>query len=102
MSRFRLTELAEADLEKIVDHIVDDAGAARADTVLGEIVAAIHTLAEQPGIGHPRPDLSDDPLLFWPVHRFLIAYRPDTAPLQVVRIVHGSRGLADLRRELNE
>jgi toxin ParE1/3/4 len=44
-------------------------------------------------------DLASEPLRFWPVYSYLIIYRPELRPLQVVRILHGSR---DVRRILEE
>ena len=33
---------------------------------------------------------------FWPVRSYLIVYRPDTTPVQVVRFWHGARGVPNL------
>jgi plasmid stabilization system protein ParE len=38
-----------------------------------------------------------DLLLFWPVWQYLIVYRADSNPLEIVRIVHGRR---DVQGEL--
>jgi antitoxin ParD1/3/4/toxin ParE1/3/4 len=53
-----------------------------------------------PRIGHARTDLTDRPVLFWPLHDILIAYRPDTRPIQVVRVLHGARDPEGLRKDL--
>lgn len=53
-------------------------------------------LAERPGIGRLREDLADEPLRIWPVYSYLIIYRPETRPLQIIRIVSGYRDLFDL------
>ena len=57
-------------------------------------------LAETPGLGHVREDLAaiDPALRFWPVYSYLIVYRAETAPLEVVRVLHGAR---DVRRILD-
>lgn len=101
MTRFRLTESAERDLEDIAGHIADDVGADRALAVLDDLASAFVLLAGQPGVGHERPDLADDELRFWVVHRFLVAHRHDTRPLQIVRILHGARDPDTLRRVLD-
>ena len=44
-----------------------------------------------PRLGHTRRDLTDEDVLFWPVYSYLLVYQPKETPLQVVRIVHGSR-----------
>jgi len=59
----------------------------------------MHALAEMPGKGHVREDLTDDEVLFWPVYRYLVVYRPGTAPLEVVRVLHGAR---DVERILDK
>ena len=56
-----------------------------------EIRAALRLLAASPGIGHHRADVKDPRYRFWRVNRFVIAYFPDTDPLQVIRIVGGHR-----------
>jgi plasmid stabilization system protein ParE len=53
-----------------------------------------------PGMGHTRTDLTERPVLFWSVHDLLVAYRPDTRPIEIVRVLHGARGPETLRREL--
>lgn len=57
-------------------------------------------LAEMPGLGHMREDLVaiDQALRFWPVYSYLIVYRAETDPLEVVRVLHGAR---DVRRILD-
>ena len=46
-------------------------------------------LATMPGIGHWRKDLMAEPVKFFPVYSYLIVYRPETKPLQVVAVLHG-------------
>ncbi len=48
-------------------------------------------LADMPGMGHIRKDLVDESLRFWSVYSYLILYRPDSRPLQVIRVLHGAR-----------
>lgn len=60
---------------------------------------AFRKLTEQPGIGHIREDLTDEPFCFWSVGAYLIIYRPDTAPLEILRVLHGSRDLTSLLEE---
>ncbi len=38
----------------------------------------------------------DGPVKFFPVYSYLIVYRPETKPLQVVAILHGRRDLEQL------
>jgi plasmid stabilization system protein ParE len=48
-------------------------------------------LADLPNAGHWRRDLTEVPVRFFSVYSYLIVYRPETKPLQVVAIVHGRR-----------
>ena len=95
MARFVLSPEARDDLRENRDYIArDSAGAAR--RVLSELRAAMRRLAEMPELGHFREDLADEPLRFWPVHSYLIIYRPDRKPLEVVRVLSGYRDIAEL------
>jgi plasmid stabilization system protein ParE len=54
-------------------------------------------LAANPSLGHRRPDLTDRPVLFWPLRRYLIIYTPQK-PIEIVRVVSGYRDLPALLR----
>jgi toxin ParE1/3/4 len=56
-------------------------------------------LAAMPGAGHWRTDLTDELVKFWPIYSYLIVYRPETKPLQVVAILHGRRDVEQLLRD---
>lgn len=49
-------------------------------------------------IGHLRPDLTERPVRFWPVRSYLIVYRADIRPIQVIRVLSGYRDVATLLR----
>lgn len=95
MSRYAFTPAAARDLNEIWDYIAEDNPRA-ADEVLGEIEDAVESLANHPRMGHRRDDLADEPLRVWPVYSYLIVYRPETQPLEVVRVVSGYRDLFSL------
>lgn len=90
MKRFVLTPLAEQDLNEIWDYIGDDSVEA-ANRVLEKIEKAIYFLVENPGLGHLREDLVDRRHRFYLVYSYLIVYRPDTDPLQIIRVLHAAR-----------
>jgi plasmid stabilization system protein ParE len=56
----------------------------------------MHRLAELPGLGHVRDDLADESLRVWTVRSYLVTYRPETRPLQIVRGLSGYRDIATL------
>jgi toxin ParE1/3/4 len=98
MSRFVLTKVARADLDEIFDHIARDNPNA-ASRVLEKLRDAMRMLARTPKMGHYRRDLASEPVRFWSVYSYLVIYRPEARPLQIVRVLHASR---DVRAILEE
>jgi plasmid stabilization system protein ParE len=95
MGRYILSETAAEDLRQIIAYIrARDARAAK--RVNGEFRATMRRLADLPGIGHTRADVNDDSLLFWRLYSYLIVYRRDTDPLEIVHVVHGARDIGRL------
>lgn len=67
-----------------------------AERVESAIRGNIVLLSRRPGIGHWRKDLTDQPVRFYLIYSYLIIYRPDTRPLEVVAILHGRRDVAEV------
>lgn len=95
MSEFLLSPAARLDLLDIWEYIARDSVEA-ADRVIEKIHSEIRELARQPGLGHFRRDLADEPLRFWRVYAYLIIYRPETRPLEVVRVLSAYRNVKAL------
>jgi antitoxin ParD1/3/4 len=91
-ARFVVTPEARADLLNIWNYIAEDS-IESADQVLARLYDAFTGLAEAPGMGHHRDDLADSRYRFWTVYSYVIAYRDNTNPLEIVAIVHGARQL---------
>jgi plasmid stabilization system protein ParE len=92
MSQFLLSPAAKSDLIEIWDYYAREAGYPDlADRMRDEIFDGIRAVAQSPGIGHFRRDLASEPLRFWRVRSYLIFYRSEVRPIQVVRILHGAR-----------
>lgn len=89
IEKFDLTQGARRDLRELWEFIAED-NLDAADRVVADITAAFARLAQMPGLGHAREDLTARPLLFWPVHSYLIVYRSDRKSLQIVAVVHGA------------
>jgi plasmid stabilization system protein ParE len=90
---FQLTTLAAEDLDRIWWFIATDSTDA-ADRVEEEIASTCRRLAGHPLIGHSRPDVTPLPVRFWTIPKYpsyVIVYRPETKPLQVIAIPHGKR-----------
>jgi toxin ParE1/3/4 len=94
--RYVLAPEAALDLVQIWRYIKKQSSVAVADRVEAAIRDKIVFLAGSPGTGHWRKNLTDDPLKFFPVYSYLIVYRPDTKPLQVVSILHGRRDVEQI------
>ena len=95
MNNFLLSPLARLDLLELWNDMAEG-DIDRADRMRENIYAAINKLVAMPGMGHVREDLTQRPLRFWPVSQYLIIYRPDTSPLEIVRVVNGYRIVAGL------
>jgi plasmid stabilization system protein ParE len=88
--KYRISRLADRDIECIWRYIARDSVTA-ADRVEEEIHQDIKKLAEFPGMGHARADISDPRYRFWSIYSYIIAYRMEREELLVVRIIHGAR-----------
>ena len=100
-ARFQLTPQAREDLDGIWWSIAKDNPDA-ADRVEAEILATCSRLARYPRIGTRRQDITILPVRFWTVTRFpnyVVVYRPETAPLNVVAILHGKRDIHKVLKE---
>jgi plasmid stabilization system protein ParE len=96
--RYKVSPEAEIDVREILQFIAQDNPAA-AKRIARNLRAAFVRLAAHPGIGHLREDLTDQPLRFWAVYSYLIAYTLEGSRLEIVRVLHGSRDLEDILRE---
>ena len=97
MSRARvvLSPQAVEDLDGIWLFLADESPEL-ADRIDGEIRAAIWRIADFPGLGHTRPDLTDLPVRFWAVYSYLIVYSSRDGVMEIVRVIHGSRDVSGM------
>ena len=101
---FELTTQATEDLDAIWWFIAEDNRDA-ADRVEREILATCRRLAKHPRMGTRRQDITPLPVRFWTVTKFpnyVIVYRPETVPLQVVAVLHGKRDLKEILERRSE
>ena len=87
---------AEDDLRQIWRYLLGEAGLAIANRIQGELVDAFESLADVPGKGRRRPDLTSREVLFFSVYQYMIVYRRAEL-VEIVAVLHGKR---DLRRLL--
>jgi len=86
---------AESDLKQIWRYLLGEAGLAVANKIQGELVDAFEGLADVPGKGHRRPDLTRKDVLFFGVYQYLIVYRR-ASTVEIVAVLHGKRDVKRL------
>ena len=101
MSRYTLSAVAQSDLVGIRDYYLDKGSPRAAREMLVELVKAFRTLGRTPTLGHRREDLAEErPVLFWSLRDYVIIYRPDRRPIEIVTVVRGSRDIPTLLRRI--
>jgi plasmid stabilization system protein ParE len=95
MKRFVLTPRARQDVDDIWDYIAND-NIEAADRVLEALEEAMFKLAKSPGMGHWREELTDKRHRFFLVYSYLVVYRHETKPLQIIRVLHASRDVQSI------
>lgn len=93
---YRLTRLAERDLEEIADSIGRQNPSA-AVRQLERLLETFSLLARNPLLGELRPDLPMNPRAFC-VGNYLVLYRPITNGIEVARVIHAARDIVSLLR----
>ena len=94
MKRFKLSPEAAQDIREIWAYAAAESIKA-ARRIRLQIFGACQTIARNPGIGHSREDLTEKPVLFWPVGTYLIIYTA-RKPVEIVRVLHGARDIPSL------
>lgn len=97
MKEYVLSVQAELDLDEIWSYIAQDKIDA-ADRWIARLFDAFDALARTPRMGHTRKDLTDYPVLFWPVGAYLILYRVQPKRIEIVAVTQGSRDIPSFLR----
>lgn len=92
MNGYILSIDADADLDEVWEYIAADSLDA-AERCIARLFAAFEALGRTPGMGHRREDLLPHAVLFWPVGAYLIVYRADRHPIEIVAVTEGSRNI---------
>ena len=96
MTDYTLSEIAEAELDDILQSIAERDGVDRALHVHAKFVDAFESLATSPSIGVVKLHLTTTNVRWWPVFSYLVAYDAEAQPLAILRIIHGARDLPKL------
>jgi plasmid stabilization system protein ParE len=90
-ARYVLAPQAARDRFEIWRYIRKQSSAEMADHVESAIKGKFIFLSGNTGAGHIRNNLTAEAVKFFPAYSYLIVYRSETNPLQVVSILHPSR-----------
>jgi len=97
--RYTLAPEAVRDLVEIWRYLREESGRETADRVEAVIRKKFAYLSQFPGAGHWRRDLTSADVRFFAVYSYLIVYRPESKPLEIVSILHGRRDVAAILSE---
>jgi plasmid stabilization system protein ParE len=91
--RYLLTPRARDGLRATLEYVTQRFGARVAEEILENFVIAFDRLAENPGIGHHREELTrDEEIRFWTVGPSLLAYRQRPGlPLEILFVERAER-----------
>jgi plasmid stabilization system protein ParE len=98
MGTFIVAPEAEDDVFQIWRYLFTEAGLNTANRIESERVEAFANLADTPGRGHRRSDLTNSNVLFYTLYQYMVVYRVAT-PLEILAVLHGKR---DVRRILSD
>src|ERR1035438_7528563 len=94
-SAHQLTPRALSNLGDIWNYVAAD-NVKAANRVESAILSACTNLARHPLLGSKRTEITPLPVRFWTLSRFpnfIVLYRPETKPLQVVAVLRGKRNI---------
>ena len=92
MTEYVLAPEAERDLGAIWEYIAGD-NLEAADGWIAKLFDTFEVLARMPGIGHARPDLTSQPVLFWPLGAYLIIYQAQRSRVEIVAVTQAARDI---------
>jgi plasmid stabilization system protein ParE len=95
---YRVSSEAQDDLFEIWRRIAQDS-VDLANRIEGELYTLFESLARMPGQGHTRKDLTQRPVLFFPLYSFLVIYQPDVKPLRIIAVLRGRRNIERILKQ---
>jgi plasmid stabilization system protein ParE len=91
-SLYDVSPEAQDDLFGIWRRIADDSRDL-ADRIENEFYDLFTSLGRMPGQGHSRKDLTNRPVLFFPLYSFLVVYQPEVQPIRIMAVLRGKRNV---------
>lgn len=102
MTNYVLGPDADLDLDGIWEYIARD-NIDAADRWISKLFDAFEALGQTPRMSHKREDLTQYPVLFWPVGSYLVIYRAEVRPIEIVAVTQSARDIpAFLHRRMQK
>ena len=96
--RFRLTQPAIRDIEKIADYMARQSGFDRADNFLSKLDEKFVRISQFPNLGRQRNEILPS-LRSLPIDSYLILYIPTGQDIEILRVVSGYQDLLNLFKD---
>lgn len=99
MGLYVVTNAAQGDIEELVATVAENNPQA-AEALEDRIYEAFDLLAQAPGIGHSREDLTSLPVVFWSIRKtsYVVIYK-QSSPIEIIRVVHWRRDIASFLKD---
>lgn len=75
------------------EYVLEQSGPHRAQLVHARFVEAFEHLAEMPGSGWKRTEITGDRVRWWRVFGWIVLYDCEISPITILRIIHTARAL---------
>ena len=98
MRGYLVSPEANADIFEIWRWIAKDS-VELADRVEAELHDMFEALARMPGQGHQRKDLTQRPVLFFPLYSYLIIYQRNAGPIRIMAVLRGTRNVKRILKQ---
>lgn len=86
-NKYRFTEKAERDLEKIIDYTFQQWGELQVHSYIDGLEAQTQLLADNPNLGVPRKSIFDG-LFSFPYESHVLYYVQESDGITIVRVLH--------------
>lgn len=92
-----LSEAAQSDVDALASFVFEQSPHA-ALKLVDAVESGFMFVAASPRAGRSCPQWGISGLRFWKVYSYLIIYRSDVRPVEIVRVLHGARDVAVVMR----
>jgi len=90
----RLTSRALRDLTAIVTCLAEEASPETALRIEDKLFSLFEFLAQNPGIGHRRSDITPRNVRFHPLRPYMVVYEPTASSILIHAVLHTARNIS--------